>query len=158
MDDISQGASDLTTPDRAARARTAWELYHGAYGGEVADLVTDLLHLADVDELPKGGADTVRRAAASYVAQLPLWPVKASKPAPVYLAQYRPKGGNWITVAEGDATTEVRDVANCLWYLLQKHGFRTGEIALHIDDIARGDVLTAEDGVEFRAIRNPELD
>ncbi|MGW3200014.1 hypothetical protein ACWDBD_36715 [Streptomyces sp. NPDC001118] len=154
MDNIARHASDLTTPDRAERARIAWELYRDLHGDKIEYLIADLMHLADVDEHPGGGAHAARRAVAHYVGEGPTWPVEPQ--APLYLAQYRPKGGDWITVAEGDDSVELRDVANCLWRLMQKHGFYTSEIALHIDDIVRGDVLTAENGAEFRAFKNPD--
>ncbi|NGO40600.1 hypothetical protein [Streptomyces ureilyticus] len=144
---------DLTTPDRADRARMVWDLYYGAYGGGIGDLVADLMHLADVDEdeHPGGGAHAARQAVANYLDEQPTWPAGP----PVYLAQYRPAGKDWITVAEGDNSVELRDVANCLWPLMQKADFRTHEIASHVDDIVRGHVLTADNGTEFRAIENP---
>lgn len=154
MDDIAL-SSGLTTPDRADRARMAWEIYSAAHGGEVCDLVADLLHLTDVDEHPGGGVFTAHRAVTHYEAEMPTWP--AERKVPVFLAQFRPnREADWITVGTGDETVELREVANLLWTLLQKHGFRTGEIALHIDDIVRGDVLTAENGAEFRALKNPD--
>ncbi|MFE7447798.1 hypothetical protein ACFU7X_45885 [Streptomyces chartreusis] len=142
-------ADDLTTPDRAARARMAFELYQGAYeAAHISDLIGDLMHLADVDGHPGGAARAARHALRDYMDETPTMP-------PVYVAQMRPKGGDWITVGEGDDSVDLRDVANLLWRQLQKHGFRTGEIALHIDDIVRGDVLTAENGTEFRAFKTP---
>ncbi|MGW2724107.1 hypothetical protein [Streptomyces sp. NPDC001492] len=138
---------DPTTPDRADRVRLAWDLYQGAYpGAELSDMIADLMHLADVDEHTGGGGHAARRAVVDYMDEGPAWP----KPV-VYVAQMRPKGGDWITIGEGDDTVGLRDVANVLWPQLQKHGFRTGEIPLHIDDIVRGEVLTAENGTEFRA-------
>ncbi|MDG5807887.1 hypothetical protein P9869_35625 [Streptomyces ossamyceticus] len=142
---------DPTTPDRAARARMAWELYRGAYSGsEIGDLITDLMHLADVDEHLGGGAHAGHQGVNAYLDEQPTW----EKPA-VYLVQFRPKGGEWITIVKGDDSVELREVADHLWTVLQRHGFRTGEIASHIDDIVRGDILTAECGAEFRAFKNP---
>lgn len=43
---------DLTTPDRAERARTLWEMYRDLHGGEIDYLITDLMHLADVTSTP----------------------------------------------------------------------------------------------------------
>ncbi|MGN9763106.1 hypothetical protein [Streptomyces sp. SD31] len=138
-----------TTPDRAERVRLSWELYRAAYPhSEPSDMIADLMHLADVDEHTGGGAHAARRAIVDYMDEGPDW----STP-PVYVAQMRRKGGDWITIGQGDDTVELRDVANLLWSQLQKHGFRTGEIALHIDDIVRGDVLTAENGTEFQAFK-----
>lgn len=144
---MNSAETDPTTPDRADRVRLAWELYRGAYPhSELSDMIADLMHLADVDEHTGGGAHAARRAVVDYMDEGPAWSKQ-----PVYVAQMRRKGQDWITVGEGDDTVDLRDVANLLWPQLQKHGFRTGEIALHIDDIVRGDVLTAENGTEFRA-------
>lgn len=46
---------DLTTPDCAERARTVWAMYRDLHGDQIPYLITDLLHLADVDEHPGGG-------------------------------------------------------------------------------------------------------
>lgn len=37
---------------------------------------------------------------------------------------------------------------------MQRHGLRYGELAGHIADMIKGDVLSAEDGTEFRLVRN----
>ncbi|GAA3312097.1 hypothetical protein [Streptomyces cinereospinus] len=141
-----------TTPDRAAKARLAWELYHGAHGGEISDLITDLMHLADVDDHQGGGARAARHAVADFLDEQPIW-----EPTPVYLGQYQPAGQDWITVAQGDESTEPEDVAGCLWTLMQKADFRTAEIPEHVKDLARGEVLVADNGTAFRVIKNPAL-
>ncbi|MEW1930492.1 hypothetical protein [Streptomyces sp. NPDC088360] len=139
-----------TTSDRADKARLAWEVYRGANGGEISDLITDLMHLADVDEVEGGAVRTAGYAVSNYLDEQPAW-----EPTPVYLGQYQPAGQDWITVATGDESTEPRDVAGCLWTLMQKADFRTGEIAEHVKDLARGYVLVADNGTAFRVIKNP---
>ncbi|MGW0334291.1 hypothetical protein ACWD0J_20885 [Streptomyces sp. NPDC003011] len=74
---------------------------------------------------------------------------------PVYLGQFRPAGKDWITIVEGDASVEPVDVAGCLWTQMQKADCRTGEIPAHIQDVAAGAVLVAENGTAFRVIENP---
>lgn len=144
--------SSPTTPDRAAKARLAWELYHGANGGEISDLIADLMHLADVDEHQGGAPLAAHRGVSAYMDERPTW-----EPTPVYLGQYQPAGQDWITVAQGDESTEPEDVAGCLWYVMQKADFRTSEIPEHVKDLARGEVLVADDGTAFRVIKNPAL-
>ncbi|MEU3708383.1 hypothetical protein AB0E82_39610 [Streptomyces anulatus] len=74
MDHIAQIWSDKTATDRADRARGAWALY-GEYGdgveNPVEDLIADLLHLADSDNYPGGGAGVAARALCNYEAELP---------------------------------------------------------------------------------------
>jgi hypothetical protein len=142
-----------TTPDRAERARDHWNAYVAQHGGEyLQELIADLAHLADVDEYPGGGLHVLCRALTYYKAEQPAWPT----PAPRYSGQYRLKGKAWITVATGDETAELLDMARCMGRLMQTHGFRTGELGLHFDDLARGEVLTADDGTQFRAIESPQ--
>lgn len=143
-----------TTVDCAERARMVWEMYRDLHGDEIHFLIADLMHLADVDEHPGGGVLAVREAMAHYADEQPIWPAEPT--APRYLAQFRPKGEDWITAATGDETVELREVASSMWRLMETHGFRPAEITLHLDDLVRGDVLTAEDGTEFRAIENPQ--
>ncbi|MEU1312600.1 hypothetical protein ABZ419_27425 [Streptomyces cinnamoneus] len=139
---------DLTAADRAERARTVWEMYRDLHGERIHYLIADLLHLADVDEHPGGGDYAAQRAAAHYDAERPVW-----GKTPVYLAQYRPAGKDWITVARGDETVEAHEVASCMWRLMQKADLRTGEIQMHINDLAQGSVITADNGTAFRVIR-----
>ena len=75
MDDIALD-SDLTQTDRADRAREAFRVYFEAYtGSEISDLITDLLHLADIDEREGNGAeDELRAALGSYLGEVPTWP------------------------------------------------------------------------------------
>ncbi|MFF8293614.1 hypothetical protein ACF068_31020 [Streptomyces sp. NPDC016309] len=145
---------DLTTPDHAARARVFWEAYRELCGEEISNLITDLMHLADVDEHFGGGAHAVRQAVADYVAEQPVWPRQMKTPR--YLGQFRPAGSGWLTIATGDETAEPMDVAGCLWDRMQKAGFRTGEIQAHMQDLVAGEVLVADDGTAFRVIDNPE--
>ncbi|MER7350368.1 hypothetical protein ABT390_33725 [Streptomyces aurantiacus] len=61
--------SGMTQADRADRARTAWETYIAEFGGsEICDLVSDLLHLADI-EGEEGGSWTLARAEIHYAAE-----------------------------------------------------------------------------------------
>lgn len=153
MDYIAFHFSDLTTPDRADRARAAWEAYRSAHGGEVQDLISDLLHLADVDELPGGGTYAARRGVSNYVAELPTWPAETQEITGAYLAQTRPASKGWITVGGGD---DPRGVAEQLWEGMQAVGFLVSELPGHVDDLAAGRILTAEDGHEFRVIKRPD--
>ncbi|MFE1075142.1 hypothetical protein ACFW5W_28485 [Streptomyces sp. NPDC058783] len=140
----------LTACERAFRARLAWQMYRSVHGGEVRDLIADLMYLADVDRHPGGGANAAREAVCSY-ANEQLRP----EPVPFYLGQYRPTGQDWITVAEGGTDVERADVAGCLWHVLQRADMHTGEIPAHVQDLARGRVLVADDGTAFRVIENP---
>ncbi|MEV5774249.1 hypothetical protein AB0L49_23815 [Streptomyces antimycoticus] len=146
-------ADFLTTPDRAERARTVWEMYRDLHGDEIHYLIADLLHLADVDEHDGGGAYAARRAVADYVDERSVW--SAEPKAPKYLGQFRPAGKEWITLIEGDETAEPEDVASGLWVYMQKADFRTGEIPAHVEDLAGGAVLVADNGTAFRVIENP---
>ncbi|MEW1552249.1 hypothetical protein [Streptomyces tsukubensis] len=145
----------LTTPDRAERARAFWEGYRDRFGGDVSSLIADLMHLADVDEHADGGPDTVRRAVGCYAAAQPLWPAEERK-APKYLAQFRPEGQEWITVAEGDDAVEPEDVACCLWIHMLEAGMPTEAMPDLADDMARGVVLVARNGTAFRLFVNPD--
>ncbi|MET8680971.1 hypothetical protein ABZW18_26170 [Streptomyces sp. NPDC004647] len=155
MDFIAFDESDLTTPDRAERARKAWELYRSEHGGGVQDLISDLLHLADVDEHPGGASYAGRRGVASYVAEVPTWPTGQPECTGAYLAQTRPAGRGWINVAGGD---DPRAVAEELWHAMQVVGFRICDLAGHVDDLAEGHVLTSEDGHDFRVIKRAGAD
>ncbi|MFI9311199.1 hypothetical protein [Streptomyces triculaminicus] len=144
--------NELTTPDRAERVRVLWETYRDLHDGEIRFFIADLLHLADVDEHPGGGAGAVQSAVEYYMEERKVW-----EEQPVYLAQFLPAGkSDWVTVARGDDTVEARDVAMCMWRLMQKADLRTGEIPMHIDDLVRGAVVTADNGTAFRVIKNPD--
>src|ERR1044072_2788256 len=130
MDDIALNFSDLTTPDRAERARKAWEIYSTAHGGEVQDLISDLLHLADVDEIPGGGAYVARRGVENYMAELATWPSETPHATGSYLAQVRHPGGPWTTVGGGD---DRRVVADTLRSGMERVGFRFSELSDHVD-------------------------
>ncbi|MEJ8653724.1 hypothetical protein WKI65_38180 [Streptomyces sp. MS1.AVA.3] len=147
---------DLTTPDRADRARVAWELYRDLHGEEIHYLIADLMHLADVDEHSGGGAHAAQRAVSDYIAEQPVWPTEPE--VPVHLGQIRPAGQDWTTVATGDDTVEPMHVAGCLRGLLRKAELRASEIQMHIERLARGEVVTASNGTAFRVIKNPAND
>ncbi|MET9209653.1 hypothetical protein ABZW38_31525 [Streptomyces bacillaris] len=156
MDFIAAAWSDLTAPDRADRARKAWELYDAASGdGEdsrIEDLITDLLHLADTDEHPGGAEGVAARASRNYEGELATWPTvvreAAAEPTGRFLAQARQVGGDWFTVAADD---DRREAAVDLWRGMQLAGFRFSELAAHTEDLMKGYVLTS-DGCEFRVI------
>ncbi|POX58807.1 hypothetical protein C3492_35300 [Streptomyces sp. Ru62] len=151
----------------AEQARPAWELYQKTPGAtQIAELITDLLHLADKIERPGGAERAIEEAVAEYrrdrarYLEFMVERVKRGRSAtapklPVYLGQFRPAGQDWITIAEGYETAERIDVAGCLTVQMQKADFRTGEIRAHVEDLARGAVLTADNGTAFRVIENP---
>lgn len=77
MDDIAMN-DDRTQADRADRAREAWRVYSETYSGSmIRDLITDLLHLADIDE-PDGAdaAEELGAAVSNYEGELPTWPTE----------------------------------------------------------------------------------
>jgi hypothetical protein len=152
MDDIAYLFSELTTPDRADRAREAWNLYHRAHGGKIGDLIADLMHLADVDDIPGGGQYAARRGAASYVAELPTWLPETRTYRGAYLAQTRPAGRAWTTVGDG---ADRLAVAEHLLNGMHRVGFRIADMHGHIADLASGHILTSKQGHEFRVIANP---
>ncbi|MFF3958816.1 hypothetical protein ACFYY1_37275 [Streptomyces sp. NPDC001890] len=163
MDSIALNLSDLTTPDRADRARKAWELYGAEHADGVAnpieDLIADLLHLADTDDHPGGAAGVASRAVRNYEAELATWPTERadtddeSEDAGRYLAQVRGAESDWLTVGHGD---DHRTVASHLWKAMQVAGFRFSELAAHTEDLMEGHVLTSDDGFEFRVIERDE--
>ncbi|MGW6654978.1 hypothetical protein AMK23_34620 [Streptomyces sp. CB02130] len=159
MDFIAVVWSDKTTPDRADRARKAWALYQSENGVEaenrIEDLISDLLHLAEVDEHPGGAEGVAARASRNYEAETGTWPegwVKAEHPGR-FVAQVRQAGGVWFTVGDGD---DPRTVAGFLWKAMQIAGFRFSELAAHSEDLMQGRVLTSNDGFEFRVIPRDE--
>ncbi|MGY5099501.1 hypothetical protein [Streptomyces sp. 900105245] len=152
MDGIAFLFSDLTTPDRADRAREAWDLYRRTHGGEIGDLIADLMHLADVDDIPGGGAHAARMGAVHYTAELPSWLPESRVYTGAYLAQTRPAGQAWITVGDG---TDRHAVADQLVNGMHRVGFRIADMSGHVADLVTGHVLTSEQGHEFRVITNP---
>lgn len=152
MDDLALRFSDLTTPDRADRARQAWDLYQAAHGGKLQDLIADLMHLADVDEHPGGGKYAARHAVINYASELPTWPAGTKEYTGSYLAQTRPAGQGWITVGDGD---DVLAVAEDLVHGMHRVGFRMADMSEHVKDLAAGLILTSEQDHEFRVIANP---
>ena len=69
MDDLAE-LSGITPTDRADRAREAWELYASTYrGSEICDLITDLMHLADL-ETADGGPVALATAELHYDAEV----------------------------------------------------------------------------------------
>ncbi|WP_186779907.1 hypothetical protein [Streptomyces salinarius] len=154
MENIAFLFSDLTTPDRADRARAAWELYHRAHAGQIKDLIADLMHLADVDDLPGGGVYAARRGAADYTAELPAWLPETPVRRGAYLAQTRPAGQTWVTVDDGD---DQDAVAEKLLSGMHRVGFRIADLPGYIADLAAGHILTSEQGHEFRVIANPAV-
>ncbi|MFE5369225.1 hypothetical protein [Streptomyces mirabilis] len=69
MDDLA-ALSGTAPADRADRAREAWELYASTYGGsEICDLITDLMHLADL-ESEDGGPVALATAELHYDAEI----------------------------------------------------------------------------------------
>ncbi|MFF4205549.1 hypothetical protein ACFYZ8_33430 [Streptomyces sp. NPDC001668] len=74
MDDIAQDPSSPSAAQMAEYARPAWELYAAAHPGvTIADLISDLLHLADsLPEEQYRGADAILdRARRDYFAERP---------------------------------------------------------------------------------------
>lgn len=75
MDDIARDPGNDSSAERcAAYARPAWELYAAAHEGvTLADLISDLLHLADrlPDEQDKGADAILARALRDYDAERP---------------------------------------------------------------------------------------
>jgi hypothetical protein len=74
--------------------------------------------------------------------------------AQVRSSQFRngdPEHG-WVTLFRG--CTEY-DAATMLWEPMQEQGFRLGELADHAADLAKGHVLTTEEGAAFRVVHLP---
>ncbi|GHH31457.1 hypothetical protein [Streptomyces rubradiris] len=153
----------------AELARPAWELYQktpGTGATRIAELITDLLHLADKMGQPGGAERTIQEAVAEYrnervgyleymVEQVVRGGSAAAPKSPRYLGQFRPAGRDWITIVEGDETAEPIDVAGCLRAQMQRADLRTGEIQSLVEGIARGEVITADNGTAFRVIEHP---
>lgn len=141
---------ETAKPDLADRARTAWELYRDESGGELQDLISDLLHLAHVDEHPGGAEFTATQALANYTAEVPEPPTEITG---AHLAQTRPAGREWLTVAGGD---DRRAAAEELRQAMQVVGLLTSEMDGHIDDLTKGYVLTSDGGHAFRVLNQPD--
>ncbi|MFD3908956.1 hypothetical protein ACFXOL_14785 [Streptomyces californicus] len=159
MDSTAVVWSDKTTPDRAECARKAWALYQSENGIEaenrIEDLISDLLHLAEVDEHPGGAEGVAARALRNYEAETGTRPegrTKAEQPGR-FVAQTRQVGGVWYTVGDGD---DPRAAAGFLWKAMQIAGFRFSELAAHSEDLMQGRILTSNDGFEFRVIPRDE--
>lgn len=144
MDDIALD-SDLTQVDRADRARRAWAAYEAEHGGRVQDLITDLLHMVEVDETEEGALGTALSAAHNFESERPAWPEETA----TYAGQVRREPYPWLT--EGTATTP-REAAGQLRKAMELVGFYTSEMHAHMDDLIKGHVLTADDGHQFRVI------
>jgi hypothetical protein len=74
--------------------------------------------------------------------------------APAHWAQIkdRHEGAGWRTV--GTSEKSGHDAAwGTLTDDMQRRGLRYGELAAHIADMENGDVLTAEDGTEYRILK-----
>ncbi|MFF3256482.1 hypothetical protein ACFYWP_37125 [Actinacidiphila glaucinigra] len=140
-----------TTTDRANRARPALQLYTDAHPEtELSDLIADLLHLADVDEYPDGGEAVALAAMSAYQGEQPTWPTGHSEFAGAYLAQARAGDKGWLTLAGDD---DPRAAAEYMRRAMQIVGFRTSEMAGHVDDLVAGHVLTSDDGHVFRVVK-----
>lgn len=150
MDDIAFD-SGLTQTDRADRVRKLWDAYREEHGGELQDFVSDLLHLADVDDVPGGAQYVARRGVGNYVAELPTFPEDQHALWP-HLGQARTAATAWVTLSGGDSPREAAERLNDA---MQSAGFHFSELSAHADDLAQGHVLTAEDGREFRVIPRP---
>jgi hypothetical protein len=74
--------------------------------------------------------------------------------APAHWAQIKDnhEGAGWRTV--GASEKSGHDAAwGTLTEDMQRRGLRHGELAAHIADMENGDVLTAEDGTEYRILK-----
>ncbi|MET8661399.1 MULTISPECIES: hypothetical protein [Streptomyces] len=147
MDAINVALSGLTTPDRADRARAAWAAYSATEGGELWDLITDLLHLADVDNEFPDSDYVLDRAVANHQAEAPTWPVPLPKAEAICLAQVHALGQDWVTVGAFDCP---RAAADSLRSAMETVGFQPPEIPAHVDDLMDGRILTSNCGFGFR--------
>ncbi|MEU1275644.1 hypothetical protein [Streptomyces sp. NPDC005799] len=73
MDDIAQDPGATSAAKLAEGARPAWELYAAAHNGlTIADLISDLAHLADhLPEQDLDGQATLARAQRDYDEERP---------------------------------------------------------------------------------------
>jgi hypothetical protein len=67
VDDIARDENQ-SPQSRGERAREAWEAYSESWGADIADLVTDLAHLADT-RAHDSGLDVLARAESNYTAE-----------------------------------------------------------------------------------------
>ncbi|MDX3387555.1 hypothetical protein PV682_39850 [Streptomyces niveiscabiei] len=152
-DTVSSG--DSTASESADRARRAWEVYCDSHKDMIHGLIADLLHLADVDGYPGGGRYVAERAVEDYGIErfglfegVPLPPRTCAYVAEVLPVGYRA----WVGVDEGD---EPREAGASLMRLMQAAELATGELGGFLEDMARGECVTADDGTVFRVRRNP---
>ncbi|GAA1561992.1 hypothetical protein GCM10009678_51130 [Actinomadura kijaniata] len=150
MDNIALHLSGLTTPDRADRARKAFDLYRTEHGGLLQDLVADLMHLAEVDECPGGAVTVVKWAVIAFLAEQPSWPTEESAGGEHYVGQAG-MADDWVSVECGE---DPREVAHEMVPLMLHAGFYSCDMAGHIDDLIKGHILTAETGIAFRIIKS----
>ncbi|MEU7322633.1 hypothetical protein ABZ682_19065 [Streptomyces griseoviridis] len=144
----------ITIRDFAELARPAWGLYAEAAGsGRVSELISDLMHLSDVLGEDGGGMGAVRTAVGDYLQELEQ---RSPSATPALLGQFCPRGQDWITIVEGEESVDRQDVANCLRVQMQAADMHTDELPGHVEDLARGVVLVADNGTAFRVIPNPE--
>jgi hypothetical protein len=73
--------------------------------------------------------------------------------APAYWAQIkdRHEGAGWRTVGTSDESGHEA-AWGAMTGDMQRRGLRYGELAAHIADLENGDVLSAEDGTEYRIL------
>jgi hypothetical protein len=67
VDDIARD-ENVRPETRGERAREAWEAYADRFGTDIADLITDLAHLADA-EVAESGFAMLARAETNYTAE-----------------------------------------------------------------------------------------
>ncbi|WP_338684547.1 hypothetical protein QD712_29395 [Streptomyces acidiscabies] len=152
-DTVSNG--DSTASESADRAREVWEVYCDSAKDVIHSLIVDLLHLADVDGHPGGGRYAAERAVEDYgIERFGLFEGAPLPPRTrAYVAEVLPVGYQaWVGVDEGD---EPREAGASLTRLMQAADLATGELGGFLEDMARGECVTADDGTAFRVRRNP---
>ncbi|MEU9535887.1 hypothetical protein AB0D00_26710 [Streptomyces sp. NPDC048213] len=173
MDSFSENWSGLTESDRADRARKAWELYRGEHTdgvtvpdeNRVADLITDLLHLAETDGHPGGASEAAAWALLNYAEELPAGSGGSEADAvPVGGALYCAQvcgvhtrdlaadgAEGWLTVAIGG---DRRVVAEQLRKPMQLNGIYYSDLHFLVQDLVEGKVVTSDVGFSFRVIEH----
>lgn len=136
---------DSTGLRRIDHARMAFELYRNVDGESgISDLIADLMHLADaIGPEDSDGPAVWARAEVQYVAEAP--PVTSgNRPAEVTI---------FVALVNGE-TVGRASLAEAAAHLLNEpmeiHGFRFSELPDYRADLAKGHVLTAEDGTTFQ--------